>query len=189
MTKIISLVGPRTVGKTTIGKQLSIISNYKLIDIDQIMSKKLKSQAGIFGYVDKYSWNNYFLLVNTVLKELIKKYKTKNIILDLGGGITASKFNASKTNARFIKTNSKTFLILPTKNNKENLKIILKREHLRNKNGSNTWAKEWSKEKFDRTVKEHYDERVPKFKQQANYIIYTKYKSPKQVAKNILNKM
>ncbi len=183
---IISLVGPRTVGKTTIGKELSNISDYKFINLDQFMSKKLKSYGGIFGYVNKFSWNKYFKLVNTVLKDLIKKYKTKNIVLDLGGGTTASRFSASKENAKFIRKISNVFLILPTKSKKENLEIIFKREYLRNKKGSNTWAEGWSKKKFDKAIKEHYNLRVPKFKEHADYIVYTKYKSPKQIAKSIL---
>lgn len=189
MTKIISLVGPRTVGKTTIGKELSIISNYKLIDIDQVMLKKLKNKGKIYGYANKYGWNKYFKQVNIALKEIIKKYKDKHIILDLGGGTIAANHESCELNANLVKKNSKIFLILPTKNNKENLKIILKREYLRNKDGSNVWAKDWSKEKFDNKVKEDCYERVRVFKKHADYIIYTKYKSSKQVAKNILNKM
>jgi shikimate kinase len=187
MGKIISLVGPRTVGKTTIGKELSVISGYKFIDIDQVMLKKLKDKGEIFGYVNKLGWNNYFKLVNTALKEIIKKYKNKSIILDLGGGTTSAKYESCKLNAELIKDNSENFLILPAKNIKENIKIIIKREHARLKQqGIIHWAYTWPIKKFDAKIRKDYYKRVPIFKKNAHHIVYTKYKSPNQVAKNIL---
>ncbi len=186
MNKIISLIGPRTVGKTTIGKELSLISGYKLIDIDQIMLKVLKNKGKIFGYANKYGWNKYFEKVNKKLNKIIKDNKNKNMILDLGGGTIAANYPSCNLNAKFIKKNSTTFLILPTVNNEENIKILFKREKNRNKSDSNIWVTGWSEEKLNKKVKNDYVTRISTFKKYANFSVYTKYKSPKQVAKNIL---
>ncbi len=187
MGNVISLVGPRAVGKSTIGKELSVISKYDFINLDKVMQKKLKPQGGIIGYANKNSWNKYFGLVNAKLKKIFVKYKHKDLILDLGGGITASIYRESKVNATFVKKNSIIILILPSKIKKESLNVLFLREHLRRKAGMYPWSKNWSKKRFNKEmVTDHYSQRVPIFKEHANHIVYTKYRSPKQVARNIL---
>jgi len=189
MGHIVSLVGPRAVGKSTIGRELQKLLRCHLIDLDRIMLDKLKHQGDIFSYANEHGWNKYFKFVNSVLKDIFEKNKDKDLILDLGGGTIASEFSASKDNAELVKKNSNLILILPSRFDKISLNIILKREHARDKTGINTWAKDWPKEKFEKKIKDDFNLRVPIFKKYANIIVYTRFKNSKQVAENILKKI
>jgi shikimate kinase len=153
------------------------------------MLDELKHQGEIFGYANEHGWNSYFKLVNSVLEDIFKKNKDKDLILDLGGGTIASEFSVTKDNAELVKKNSKLILILPSKFDRRSLKIITQREHTRDKTGVNAWSKDWSKKKFEKKIKDDFNLRVPIFKKYAEFIVYTRFKSPKKVAENIMKEV
>jgi len=80
MDKII-LIGFRCVGKTTIGKKLAEVLEWKFLDLDEEIQKKLGKT--IKEIVEEKGWS-YFRKIE---KEEMKKLKElKEIVIALGGG-------------------------------------------------------------------------------------------------------
>ncbi|MBU1198809.1 MAG: hypothetical protein KKF46_08605 [Nanoarchaeota archaeon] len=183
MEDIITLVGPRAVGKTTIGKELAYITGYEFIDLDVLMNEELKSDGGLLSFAEKYGWDVYMHRLHLFLKKLLRRLNGKKIILDLGGGTISSEFPISEKNAHLVKSHSKIFLILPYEEDDKNTRILVERELQRKR--KNFWQG-WNDEKIrEKAIKDYFD-RLPGFKRHAHHHIYTKEQSPRKVAKIIM---
>jgi len=189
--KAVTLIGPRSVGKTTVGKLLAKILNAKHIDLDMYSNKKLSKQGGITGFIDKYkvyggdtlAWAYYHRYQFRFLKEIFSK-KGK-FVLDIGGGTFFEVFSDDKRNAEFIKRQSVVIALLPTKSLKKSVTFLFKREKKR---------PHWKKKNFPDKELKWYVERdytglLPILNKYADFKIYVENKTKEQVVDRILKRM
>ena len=179
MEDIVTLVGPRSVGKSSIGKIMAKSLGWIFIDLDEYMNQVLKNDGGIGGFTDKYGWNAYMKVLHKELKELLTSLKNKKVVLDCGGGTISSEFPESELNAHLLKRHSKIVLILPHEDEERGLQILLEREKTRKH------FFDWPIEKIEEKTRKDYFERVPGMEGFAHEIIHTNEKPPKEIAKLI----
>ena len=106
-TKIV-LLGYMTSGKTAVGKILAAQLNYKFIDLDVYIEKKLK--MSIPQIFESFGEDFFRKKEKKYVKKLLKKEKT--FVLALGGGTPMGKGIMRHINAKslsiYLKANSKT---------------------------------------------------------------------------------
>ncbi len=88
-TKII-LLGPRNVGKTTVGLILSAAIGIEFIDLDNIITNH---SGSIKDIVSTKGWIAYRNAENASLKNVVNNYFNKDLILSLGGGTIAHEYD------------------------------------------------------------------------------------------------
>jgi len=176
---IITITGPRSVGKTTISKIVAKKLKLKYVSSDEIGNKYLKKEGGL----DKATKSGK---IKEVIKKegyslIIKEYTKDNFVFDLSGGSFAyNDFPKASAKVRNIaKANSTIIGLLPFKNKDKSIELLFKREkerpHLK---------KTDSKGLLSRTRKRYQN--FPKiFKEFCNVIIYTENKTPKEIADKI----
>lgn len=123
----LTLIGPRSVGKSTIGKLLTKKIRVKYLEGDKLMHKELKKYGGL----DKTIKSGKIYLIAQKSIPLIKKsLKNKKIILDLAGGAISSKKykKISKEIIKIIKKHSLVIGLLPSKNDTESINFLFKKE-------------------------------------------------------------
>jgi shikimate kinase len=134
MDRII-LIGFRCVGKTTIGKKLAEVLEWKFLDLDEEIQKKLGKT--IKEIVEEKGWS-YFRKIE---KEDMKKLKElKKIVIALGGGSVLHKeemenllensfivwlYSSPEVIIKRIKEDEKTFFQRPALKNLDLEKEIL----------------------------------------------------------------
>lgn len=172
----ITLVRPRSVGKSTIGKLLS--KKLKYTEGDKLMHKKLKKHGGLDKVIKSRKSN---LIAKNAIPLIKKALKNKSLILDLAGGAISSRKHKkiSKQIINLIKKESILIGLLPSKNNRESIKLLFNREKKR-KHFLKINKKELQKE-----VKKDYLKLKPKIKKYSNIIVYTKNKKPIQIINEI----
>ena len=111
MEDIVTLVGPRSVGKSSIGKIMAKSLGWNYINLDEYIDQVLKKNGGIGGFTKKYGWGTYMKFLHKELKKLLSSFKNKKVVLDCGGGTISSEFPESELNAHLLKTHSKIILI------------------------------------------------------------------------------
>lgn len=178
--KNITISGPRSVGKTTISKLVAKRLKKKYISSDEIGEKAMKKIGGLdaaikSGKIASVIKNKGYTLITEVYKN------KKNFVFDLSGGsVTYKKFPKASLEVRKIaKKNSVVVGLLPSKNLLGSAILLykreIKREHFKD---SNKIFRFW------KTLK-HYS-RFPKvFGQWADFIVYTKGKSVKDIVGEI----
>jgi len=124
MVKII-LIGPRSVGKTTVGKLLAKKLKVKYIDLDDIVDRKL---GGITEHIDKKGMESYRKKERIILKKLLAELP-KKFVVSVGGGTIASQFiKISELNVKDLKRKGKLVYLCPADTRKESIKILRRRE-------------------------------------------------------------
>lgn len=179
MEDIVTLVGPRSVGKSSIGKIMAKSLGWTFIDLDEHMNHVLNKHGGIGGYTQKHGWNNYMKVLHKELKKLLASLKNRKVVLDCGGGTISSDFPESELNAHLLKRHSKIVLILPHEDEERGLQILLERE----RNRSHFFG--WSKKKLEEKTRKDYFDRLPGMKRFAYKIIHTNEQPPRKIAKTI----
>jgi len=166
---IITLVGPRAVGKSTVGRILAKEIGYQFFDVDKYMHNKLEKIGGIGEYTNKYGWKKYMNLLRWTLRhEIIPDIirSNKKIILDCGGGMIGSEFGASKSMAKLLRNHSKIIMLIPHEDDQKGLNILYKRELER------PYWKGMSTEQIKEQIRKNYYERVPLIRKQAHHIVH-----------------
>ena len=177
---IITLVGPRSVGKSTVGKNLASSLGYKYVNTDEVMDKKWEKQGGIGKYTTKYGWDSYYKQLNNYFRRNLDSFKKeKGVILDCGGGTIYSEFPGSRLNAKLLKGNSKIVLILPDQDLEKGYEILFERERKR------PHFKTWDPKKLKSKVVEDYKSRVPGMLEYADHVVHADQNSPEKLAKLI----
>ncbi|HLD15423.1 MAG TPA: shikimate kinase [Candidatus Nanoarchaeia archaeon] len=179
----ITITGPRSVGKTTVSKLVAKKLGLKYVSSDEIGEKALKKHGGLdkaikSGAIGKFIKDSSYGLIR-------KQYIKDNFIFDLSGGsISSTKyFEASAKVRKIAKDKSIIIGLLPSRNKKESVNLLFSREKERShfKNMDN-------KELFKETNKD-YNKFPPIFSKLCNLIIYTKGKTLKNIAQEIVNKI
>tara|TARA_Y100000034_G_C6706797_1_gene311995 strand:+ start:69 stop:629 length:561 start_codon:yes stop_codon:yes gene_type:complete len=179
MEDIVTLVGPRSVGKSSIGKIMAKSLGWTYIDLDEYMNQILKKDGGIGGFTKKYGWDTYMKVLHKELKKLLSSLKSKKVVLDCGGGTISSEFPESELNAHLLRRHSKIVLILPNEDEEKGLQVLLEREKTRKH------FFDWSHDKLKDKTRKDYFERVLGMRNFAHHIIHTNKQPPRKIAKLI----
>ena len=158
-------------GKTLVSKELSILNNFKIFDLDTEISKQNNSSiAEIF----KKKGEIFFRKTE---KEVLEKIISteKNIILSLGGGTPCYYNNIDSINEKtisvFLKTNVKTLA-----------------QRLSSEKDKRPLIQNISNEDLPEFIAKHLFERNP-FYNQAKITINTDNLSTKEIAEEILSQI
>lgn len=181
---IISLIGPRAVGKSVVGKDLAKRLDYNFIEIDEYMMDYLKDYGGIAGFAKKKGkelgdssegWREYYkklkeFISNVLIPEI--EEKGESVILDCGGGTTYREFEESDQIAKLLKSKSTFVLIEGDDTDEESIDKLFSREVERRdaaiKEGKEypIWKDHSDSQLYER-VREDYNNRIKGFREQA----------------------
>ena len=170
MDKII-LIGFRCTGKTTIGKKLAEVLNWKFLDLDVEIQKK--TGKTIKEMVEEKGWD-YFRKLE---KEEMKKLKNiKNAVIALGGGSVIHQEEMEKllNGSLVIWLYSSPEVILERIRKDE--KTALQRPPLKDSD-------------LEKEIKNVLEERISLYEKFSHFKIDTGKKSIEEVVKKILNQM
>lgn len=177
---IITITGPRSVGKSTISKILAKKLKMKYISADAIGEKALKKHGGLDNAIKTGIIKNFIKKRGYSL--LKKEYKKDNFVFDLSAGsISSEDFpKASKELRNLAISKSLVIGLLPFEDKNSSINLLFKRErkrvHFNNLN---------KKELLSKTRK-HYIKLIPLFNTFCDIIIYTENKDPRIISDNII---
>ncbi|VVB79354.1 Shikimate kinase [uncultured archaeon] len=180
----ITLTGPRSVGKSTIGKLLAKELKLKYISSDEIGNRAFKKQGGL----DKAIKAN---IVKQLMKKkgyslLVKAYKKeKNYVFDLSGGSFAYNYFPEATSElrNIAKSKSKIIGLLPSRCKIYSIFFLYNREVRREH------FKEAHKMKLFWKTFKRYFRFPPVFSKWADIVVYTRGKTPEQIVNEIKEKL
>ena len=172
----ITIIGPRSVGKSTVSKSLASKLNKKYISSDDEMSKELKDLGGLIGASQDNKMEEIYAASPKVLKKI---YAQEDIIVDLAGGSLAAP--QIKNNTLSIISNSIIFGLVPSLDVEESVNILYPREskrtHFKNYQGD-----------LRAKVKRNFESLLPLL-QEHSQIIETGLKSPEEIRDLIIEKL
>lgn len=122
----IFLIGPGGVGKSTSGKILAEKLGYKLIDLDM----EFMNQVGHIGlFIESFGYEKY-ARKNSELFYLLLTNCNEDTVFILSSGFLVHKGleELVSKHSKTIKTNGTSILLLPSKNKKEAVEIVVKRQ-------------------------------------------------------------
>ena len=160
----IAIIGFRGTGKTTISRLLARNLDKKLISIDEEIEKKTK--LSIEKFVKKYSWDKFREVESEVI-EYISNFD--DCIFDTSGGIVMR-------NENIINLKKNSLIILLT----ADVKTII--ERLKKSRRPALTKKGYLDE-----VKDILQEREPRYKNAADYVIDTSRLSPEETCDLIMH--
>lgn len=170
MNKII-LIGFRCVGKTTIGKRLAEILNWKFLDLDALIQEKIGKT--IKEIVEEKGWR-YFRKIEK--EEMKKLERLKDTVIALGGGSVIHKEEMEKLleDSLVVWLYSSPEIIL--KRMKEDEKTFHQRPALKNSN-------------LEKEIEEVLRERMPLYERFSHFRLNTDKISIEEAVKKILEKL
>jgi len=176
---IITITGPRSVGKSTISQLLTKRVGLKYVSSDELGEKMCEKYGGLdkaikSGIIKKLiKENGYDLILN--------EYKNDNFVMDLSGGsINSSDLpKASEELRKIVKSKSIVVGLLPCKNVKESVDFLYAREinrsHFKGEDGEECLKK----------TRKHYRKFPPLLKDFCDKIVYVKGKSAVDIVEEI----
>jgi shikimate kinase len=180
----ITITGPRSIGKTTISKEVAKKLNLKYISSDEIGEKALKKQGGLdkaikSGYIKNFIEKKGYVLIKSVYN------KKKNYVFDLSGGsFTYQKTpNACLEVRKLAKEKSIVVGLLPSKNKIYSILFLFNRERKR------THFKDMNKLTLFRKIIKNYLNFPRIFYEWTDIIVYTQNKTPEEISDEIIDKI
>ena len=180
----ITITGPRSIGKTTISKELAKKLKLKYYSSDEIGEKALKKQGGLdkvikSGAIGKFIKERAYNLIRDVYE------KKSNFVFDLSGGsITSKKYSeASKKVRETAKKDSIVIGLLPSKKTDESIKFLFEREKEREH------FKGVDSVKLFEKVEEDFKKFPDILKDICKKIVYTQNKTLKKITEEIIEKL
>lgn len=161
----IVLIGYRGTGKSEVGKLLAERLNMPCLGMDAEIVKKVGMP--IPEMVEKYGWPGFRNLESEIVREMAAR---DNIIIDTGGGVIERP-----ENIEVLRTNSRIFWL------QASVEVIVSRIQGGTERPALTAGKSFTEE-----VAEVLGRRTPKYKDAAQYEIYTDPLTPEQVANRII---
>ncbi len=181
---IITITGPRSVGKSTISKIVAEKLKLKYISSDEIGEKALEKHGGLdkaikSGVIKEFIKEKGYSLINDVYA------KEDNFVFDLSGGSISSRTFAESSEELRKNARAKSIVIglLPSENIEESVKFLFEREKERKH------FKESDKTELSKKVDEDLGKFPPIFKGWCNFVVYTKDKTSEQIADEIVKKI
>jgi shikimate kinase len=168
------LIGPRSIGKTSIGIALSKKLNEPYFDFDEFVEKELN---GIDNHIENKGVESYRAEETKILIKFLEPLP-KDCNISFGGGTMASQFQIfNKKNAESLQNVGTIIYISPSENSEEALKIIHSREVKREGNKS-----------FEET-KKLFHLRKPAYEKIANVKLTIQEKPVHQIVEELIQKL
>ncbi len=181
----ITIVGPRSVGKSTISKKLSDKLEYKYVESDDLMNKKMKEYGGLDKVIK--SGKTEFLMKKGL--EVIKKTldNKDEIVFDLPGGSISSKkgtkMGICQKVIKVIKKKSFVIGLFPYDCDKKSIDLLYQRERKRDHFANMNYKK------LNKKVKDDYIKLKPILKKVSDLVIKTGKKEPKIITNEIFQEI
>lgn len=173
LPKKIFLTGFMGSGKSTVGKLLSKITGFQLIDTDTMIEEKMKMNI---AYIFEKKGEEHFRKLETEMLENIDK--ESNQIISCGGGIIIKEENRKmlkeKGTVVFLNARIKTMLDRLEKDYHRPLLLPILNEN---------------DDKKYSFFKDLLDKRMPHYMETSDIVINIENKLPEDVAKEIINKL
>lgn len=161
---VITLVGPRACGKTTVGKALMArLPTWRFIDLDEVYEQRYKRSVASELMLDT---DNYY---DDLRKLLVEFVASENLIIAVSGGsLVNSKYPFGCLDSlQACQQHANVVLLLPSRFDFRNMSILYQRESERD------YAKALTDKNKLRTIcRKNYKERVPFYKGHANLVVY-----------------
>lgn len=171
--KIIFLIGPGGVGKSTTGKILADLIGYTFVDLDQEFCEKY----GIIGkFIDDQGYSEYCYENSKLFYDILECIAENSVFALSSGFLVHEGFSfLISDHKRTIRKKGKSILLLPSESMDESCDIVVKRQLNR---GFGLDAKK-EKEKFIK--------RFPKYIKLGDIKIFS-YETPEKIAEEMKNK-
>lgn len=125
-TKILFIIGPGGVGKTTSGKLLAKIIGYNFIDLDEEFCKKIEN---ISQYLKKHSYREYAQTNSTLFFKILHCLKQHSVFVLSSGFLVHEGMNdLISEHKKVLKDNGISILLLPTKDVLLGAEVIVRRQ-------------------------------------------------------------
>jgi len=182
----IILIGPRGSGKTSVGKEISLImDDIKFIDADE---EFIRLHGPIKDIVDKKGWPEFRRLESALLINICKNNEKYKIVLAVGGGAVAHNQGEEyrARNVTTLKEFGNIFYLLPYKDLNQSARMLTERIN------KDPFSKKGRPQLKD--CKSPFEEMLLTLKERhpiysdpnvRDWIIYTKNNTPYQIAKVI----
>ena len=165
------LIGPRSVGKTTVGLELAKHLNEDYYDFDEYVDRELKS---IDSHIERYGVQSYRENETKLLPSFLS-ILSKSCVLSLGGGTIASQFQEyNKRNEDVLSGVGIIIYLSPGDEVDSALEILHQRESSRGGDKS-----------FDET-KKLFPLRKPQYEKLADLTVFVKEFSPEEIVEHIV---
>jgi len=172
MKEKLILIGPRSIGKSSVGKVLAKKLKIPFFDFDKIVEKKIGS---IDKYIKKKGYNQTRIKEHQILKIFVKKLPQKFILALSGGTITSQLKQISFLNYRLLKNKGIFIYLIPFRSSSKSINLLYQREKIRKGNQSL------------KQIKMLYTLRYPIYKKIADKIIFVENKKPLEIADEIIH--
>lgn len=167
-------IGPRSIGKSTVGKALAQKLNLEYFDFDEYVEEKLN---GIDQYIEDNDVESYRVEEEKILKRFVSELP-ENFVVSVGGGTVASQFKEiSQINANLLTKSGKIIYLSPSENKEEATEILHKREQKRK-----------GDKDYSETLK-LFELRKPIYEKIFDLKFEVKNKSPSKIVNDILLKV
>jgi shikimate kinase len=167
-------IGPRSIGKSTVGKALAQKLNLEYFDFDEYVEKKIK---GINQHIKNNSVESYRTEEEKILKQFVSELP-EQFVVSVGGGTVASQFKEiSERNVDVLKRFGKIVYLSPSENINEATEILHEREQKRK-----------GDKDYSETLK-LFELRKPVYEKVFDLKFEVKNKSPSEIVNDILLKV
>lgn len=176
----ITITGSRSVGKSTIASLLARRVQLPYCSSDEIGEKAMRRHGGLdaaikSGVIKKFIKGSAYSLIRDV-------YKKHRFVFDVSGGAVSSiEFpEASEKVRKTAKRRSIVIGLLPARSMRESVALLARREATRKH------FLHLSKNEVLKKTRRHFKKLPPLFKKFCDKIIYTKGKTPEEIAAEII---
>ncbi len=183
--KSIVLVGPRCVGKTTVGDMLSDKLNLTFVDADKVFERNYGS---ISEFVKKNGWQEFRRMESRTLEGITNLYSGRTIVLSPGGGAVAHNQceEYRSQNVNVLRNFGNLFYLIPSSNLEESAIILA--ERLQNDSNSASLRPALTQESDAyKEMLQILQNRHPLYSAAAHQTLLVGKKSPEEITSNILS--
>ena len=169
----ITIIGPRSVGKTTVAKLLAQKLSYIHEESDKVMDGLLKKHGGLSKLLQDGKWD---LVNDAVEKRFDVALQQDDLIFDLAGGaLIIEERDLGKRTQEFIRQRSVVIGLLPGEDDAQAVKLL--------------YARERQRDHFDyldddelyEKVQRNYAKVKPALLNIAHHIVFVKEKTPQAI--------
>jgi len=152
MVDSVFLIGPGGAGKSTVGKLLSNILGYIVVDLDNEFCERI---INIREYIKHHSYESYLEQNSMLLKTLLVEHAKHNTIFVLSSGFLSTDIRSDivESNRSVVSEQGFSVLIMPSRDINEAMECIVERQL--NRGFSLTRKKE--EEKFSKRFNEYIE--------------------------------
>ena len=170
---IYTIIGSRSVGKTTISKLLAKKLNFQSYECDKLMDHVLKEEGGLDYCIKNNKKELIYSLGTKLIEDLLEK---ENAVLDVPGGSISSKTELGQKYSQIIG-------LLPYQNDNMSIEFLFEREknreHFKDLNQNDLLEK----------TKIDYFKTKPHLIDVSNILIYVENKSKNEIIDQIVKKL